>query len=80
MRPLFDELFPVTENDVQLWLDQIPNLSKSTFRREAYRKAYHDLMRDRYSNMETQPRRVVCILIFSPSLLNLQHFGHPPHE
>lgn len=36
---LFDEP-PVTEAEVQAWLDKVPNLSKSTFRREAYRKAY----------------------------------------
>lgn len=36
---LFDEP-PVTEAEVQEWLDQIPNLSTATFRREAYRKAY----------------------------------------
>lgn len=38
--PLFDE-FAVTEAEVQLWLDNVPNLSASTFRREAYRKAYN---------------------------------------
>jgi len=37
---LFEE-FPVSEAEVQEWLDTIPNLSSSTFRREAYRKAYH---------------------------------------
>lgn len=37
--PLFDQA-PVTEQDVQLWLDTIPNLSESQFRREAYRRAY----------------------------------------
>ena len=36
---LFDEP-PVTEDEVQEWLDRVPNLSASTFRREAYRKAY----------------------------------------
>ncbi len=40
MRPLFDEI-PVTETDLELWLDTVPNLSRSPFRREAYRKAYH---------------------------------------
>jgi hypothetical protein len=38
--PLFGE-FPVTEAEVQAWLDTIPNLSASNFRREAYRKAYN---------------------------------------
>lgn len=37
---LFDEP-PVTEAEVQEWLDRIPNLSASQFRREAYRKAYN---------------------------------------
>jgi hypothetical protein len=32
--------FPVTEAEVQAFLDTIPNLSASTFRRDAYRKAY----------------------------------------
>ena len=36
---LFDEI-PVTESDVDLWLDNIANLSKAQFRRDAYRKAY----------------------------------------
>lgn len=36
---LFDEP-PVTEAEVQEWLDTIPNLSNSSFRREAYRKSY----------------------------------------
>jgi primase-polymerase (primpol)-like protein len=38
--PLFDDSFSVTESEAQAWLDGIPNLSKSTFRREAYRKAW----------------------------------------
>lgn len=37
---LFKE-YPVTEAEVQEWLDQIPNLSAASWRREAYRKAYH---------------------------------------
>lgn len=37
---IFDEP-PVTELEVQEWLDTIPNLSKATHRREAYRKAYN---------------------------------------
>ncbi|OIR10921.1 hypothetical protein GALL_70890 [mine drainage metagenome] len=36
---LFGEI-PVTEQDIELWLDNVPNLSQSKFRREAYRKAY----------------------------------------
>ena len=36
---LFED-YPVTENDIERWLDSIPNLSKSPFRRQAYRKAY----------------------------------------
>jgi hypothetical protein len=36
---LFNEC-PVTEADIELWLDTIPNLSRATFRRDAYRKAY----------------------------------------
>lgn len=38
--PLFPDLIPVTEQEVKDWLDKIPNLSKSEFRRQAYRKAY----------------------------------------
>jgi hypothetical protein len=37
---LFDA-YPVTEDEVQAWLDNIPTLSDATFRREAYRKAYN---------------------------------------
>lgn len=37
---LFEEI-PVSESEVQDWLDTVPNLSASTFRREAYRKAYN---------------------------------------
>lgn len=36
---LFNEC-PVTEEDVELWLDTIPTLSAANFRRQAYRKAY----------------------------------------
>ncbi|OIR10934.1 hypothetical protein GALL_71020 [mine drainage metagenome] len=36
---LFNEV-PVTEDDIDLWLDNIANLSQAKFRREAYRKAY----------------------------------------
>ncbi len=39
MRPLFDEV-PVTQQDIEAWLDTIPNLSRSEFRRKAYRQAY----------------------------------------
>ena len=38
---LFREDIPVSESEVQAWLDTVPNLSASTFRREAYRKAYN---------------------------------------
>ena len=33
--------YPVTEAEVQEWLDQVPNLSAARWRREAYRKAYN---------------------------------------
>lgn len=36
---LFDEC-PVTNQDIELWLNSIPTLSTAEFRREAYRKAY----------------------------------------
>lgn len=38
---LFEEIIPVSESDVEQWLDTVPNLSASTWRREAYRKAYN---------------------------------------
>ena len=38
---LFLDDIPVSEPEVQAWLDTVPNLSASTFRREAYRKAYN---------------------------------------
>lgn len=36
---LFPDEIPVSEDEVQAWLDTIPNLSTATFRREIYRKA-----------------------------------------
>lgn len=39
--PLFENSYSVTEQEVQEWLDNVPNLSKSTFRREAYRRAWN---------------------------------------
>ncbi len=39
--PLFEDSYSVTEQEVQEWLDNVPNLSKSTFRREAYRRAWN---------------------------------------
>jgi len=41
MLPLFNDVIPVSEDDVQLWLDKVPNLSGSLSRREAYRRAYN---------------------------------------
>jgi hypothetical protein len=38
---LFTEEIPVSEQEVQDWLDTIPNLSATTWRREAYRKTYN---------------------------------------
>ena len=38
---LFVEEIPVSEAEVQSWLNSIPNLSAATHRREAYRKAYN---------------------------------------
>ena len=38
---LFVEEIPVSEAEVQAWLDTVPNLSAAPFRREAYRKAYN---------------------------------------
>lgn len=35
------DLIPVTEQDIDLWLDQIKTLSRSAFRRQMYRKAYN---------------------------------------
>ena len=40
-RPLFPDDIPVSEADVQQWLDTLPNLSALPSRREAYRKAYN---------------------------------------
>jgi hypothetical protein len=39
--PLFPDEIPVSEDEVQAWLDNIPNLSATEFRRESYRKAYN---------------------------------------
>lgn len=38
---LFPEEIPVSEEEVQAWLDAVPNLSAGTFRLEAYCKAYN---------------------------------------
>jgi hypothetical protein len=51
---LFDEP-PVTEAEVQEWLDRIPNLSASPFRREAYRKAYRVEEKIRAAKREQEP-------------------------
>jgi len=37
--PLFGEI-PVSQQEIERWLDQIPNLSKNRWRREAYDKAW----------------------------------------
>lgn len=37
---LFETDIPVSEQEVNDWLDQIPNLSALPSRREAYRRAY----------------------------------------
>jgi hypothetical protein len=38
---LFDSITPVSEKEVQEWLNKVPNLSALASRREAYRKAYN---------------------------------------
>ena len=40
-RPLFAEYIPVSESEVEAWLDTVPNLSATTSRRNAYRQAYN---------------------------------------
>jgi len=39
--PLFDSIIPVSKEEVEKWLDGVPNLSRLPSRREAYRKAYN---------------------------------------
>jgi len=39
--PLFPDDFPVSEAEVQNYLDHLPNLSALTSRREVYRLAYN---------------------------------------
>lgn len=39
--PLFAETIPVSESEVQAWLDTVPSLSALPSRREAYRRAYN---------------------------------------
>jgi len=39
--PLFPDDIPVSESEVQHWLDLVPHLSALPSRREAYRKAYN---------------------------------------
>lgn len=38
---LFIDEIPVSESEVQAWLDAVPTLSATKSRREAYRKAYN---------------------------------------
>ena len=40
-QPLFAEIIPVSETEIQTWLDTVPNLSALPSRREAYRRAYN---------------------------------------
>jgi len=40
-QPLFIDQIPVSESEVQEWLDGVQNLSALPSRREAYRKAYN---------------------------------------
>jgi len=40
-QPLFVDQIPVSESEVQEWLDGVRNLSALPSRREAYRKAYN---------------------------------------
>lgn len=56
---LFPDVVPVSEQEVQAWLDTVPNLSKATFRREAYRKAYNveDKIRAQKTEASRQPDR-----------------------
>ena len=35
------DMAPVSEDEVQTWLDNIPNLFSTEFRRELYRKTYN---------------------------------------
>ena len=37
--PLFDDI-PVTNADIEAWLETVPNLSKAPFRREIYVRQY----------------------------------------
>jgi len=37
----FPDIIPVSEKEIQEWLDNLPNLSALPSRREAYRKAYN---------------------------------------
>jgi hypothetical protein len=38
--PLFDYEIPVSEAEVEAWLDQVPNLSALKSRRKAYRRCH----------------------------------------
>lgn len=40
-KPLFAEIIPVSQVEIDAWLDRIPNLSNLPSRREAYAKAYN---------------------------------------
>jgi hypothetical protein len=41
LKPLFPEIIPVSNAEVNAWLDTIPNLSSLESRRQTYRKNYN---------------------------------------
>ena len=49
---LFPEIVPVSEQEVQEFLDKLPNLSALPSRREAYRKAYN--IEEKIRNLKRQ--------------------------
>lgn len=54
MKPIAHDLFneiPVSPADIDLWLDLVPNLSHSKFRREAYARAYRVIEKIRAAKM-----------------------------
>lgn len=53
--PLFEET-PITQEEIENYLDNIPTLSKSPWRREIYAKAWH--VKEKIQQQKNQDQRV----------------------
>jgi hypothetical protein len=53
--PLFEET-PITQEEIEAYLDKIPTLSKSPWRRAIYAKAWH--VKEKIQQQKNQDQRV----------------------